>query len=155
MAKEDRSLVEAQKRVITLHDDHPDAVDLMLLYLYTLEVPNLERTGDAEKCMLLGDKYDLPALHDGGRKAIESSIQRNVPRWHALTDLGKRQWVDFFERVWSWQIKNAIGIRTLLFAYLASVADILIEDTLFQDLLWENRGFNLAFVKAVIKEAKG
>jgi len=69
---------EAETRTITLDNDDADGIDIMFVYLYTLEPPRSLSITDAEQCFLLGDKYALPALREAGYQQIMSSTECNV-----------------------------------------------------------------------------
>lgn len=79
---------------------------------------------------------------------------QRLNKWHTLSEEVKRRWVDFFDRLWRWTMTDAEKIRALLIHELGAVGESVLEYEPFQELLEVHPDFNLAFVRAVVKEAK-
>lgn len=131
-----------------------DGVDLMLIYLYTLEPPRISTIANAEQCYLLGDKYALPSLRTAGFQQIFSCIDRDIYRWNSLSEQQKTQWVDFLDRVWTWTMPDSLAIRLAMVHQLSGVGDLVIEYEPFQELLELHPDFNLALMRAMFKATK-
>jgi len=153
---------EAETRVVHLDEDDADGIDTMLVYIYTFETPNFydkKQVGShqfdaAEKCYLLGDKYDLPDFRDSGCQYILESIQDSLPAWKSRPIQTKLNWISFIRRLWSWEIEGSIGLRDALTTQLALIVHDVVKNESFLKLLRENEEFNLAFICALATPAK-
>ena len=134
----------------------------MLVYLYTLETPNFydkEQVGRngfdaAEDCYHLGDKYELPDFRDSACQHMLKCIQKRFRNWKIESRQVKSCWVYFIERLWSWEIEGSTRLRRTVVNQLVLIADDVIKNESFQELLHEHEEFNLAFIGALVTATK-
>lgn len=151
---------EAETQTIKLDDDRPDGVNVMLLYLYTLEVPDLsnkdvsphEFTGE-EQCFVLGDKYNLPILKEHGQSQLLQNVRDNLALWSTCSDQIKLNWINWLSRMWRWEQGGSEKIRGGAIEALMKISVSIIEHEAFQKLLKDNEDFNMAFLRALAKKA--
>ncbi|KAK5077707.1 hypothetical protein LTR70_001983 [Exophiala xenobiotica] len=156
----DSEFKESKTATITLDNDVPDGVDMLLVYLYTLELPNLAnkqvypQSGSAARdAYFLGDKYNLPCLRDHGRTTLIHQIRTRLNTWYEKEDAMKERWIRFIGKVWKWTIEDSDQVREAILDALMSTSQAIIEDGRFQALMKENEEFLMAFLRALAKKA--
>ncbi|KAK5077708.1 hypothetical protein LTR70_001984 [Exophiala xenobiotica] len=140
---------EAELRTITLNDDDAEGVDLMLVYLYTLEVSKLFDITTAEMCFTLGDKYDLQVFRTAGYEHLLSRLDWTI--WSLQDESAKTLFVAFLYQLWTWNMKDSDDLRAAVVQNFSRLGRALIEYEPFQKLLEVNAAFSLALVRALLK----
>lgn len=150
-------LQEAETRVVSLDGDDEESVDMLLLYLYTLESPICfcPRKGyfvHAERAYLIGDKYQLTALKAAGSNYMLASIRKNLrsPR-KEIPKARMAGWCGFFERLWKETFPDSDTMRKVLLENLVTISNLFMKEKQFQELLTENRVFAAEFTAALVK----
>lgn len=131
-------------------------MDALLVYLYTLELPDLDADHSgmtAIAAFRFGDQFGLPALRDVGRDKIVNAISRTHWRHPNASNQEKEDFVDLIDLAWTWAIEGVEDIKNAILRHLVHSADILIEREDFQALLDEHRDFRIALVKILAKKA--
>lgn len=146
---------ESQTHVVTLNDDPPEGVDVLLEYLYTLAKPNFgKRAGQrhirAEHAFTLGDKYGLPQLRSFGSQMLVQCVNSEFSTWHGKPDRIKQRMLGQIERIWSWQLEGSDFIRDICLWNLSrmpqSEPDSMMRDERFVALVSEQRQFSLDLI---------
>lgn len=133
---------------------------MLLVYLYTLELPDLANehvfpwpVAPARNAYFLGDKYNLPSLRDHGRTTLIHHVRTRLDTWYEKEDANKRRWILFIGKVWEWTITDSDQVREAVLDALMSTSKAIIEDERFQKLMKENEDFHMAFLRALVKRA--
>jgi len=154
-----REYQESETNTIKLDDDAPRSVEMLLLYLYTLAVPDFKdkqfggQWTAAEAAYKTGDRYGVPGLRDAGHSFMLSLINKDLATWHKSTDANQSSWIIRITRVWQWDNESAQDLRVAMIKSLVICSIAIIEDESFRQLLKDKEDFALAFLRAFTKEA--
>ena len=147
---------EAESRTINLDDDTADGVNLLLEFLYTLQIPTwgsgTVAFATAERAFFLGDKYGVPSLRDAGLSKLKEYVTNVTEAWVKYGAGVNVSWVNRFDGVWSWDQEGSGALRETIISALLPISKTVIELVEFQDLVWKNRDFGLAFMRAITAE---
>lgn len=136
-----------------LKDDNPDGVDILLLYLYTLQVPTFADLVSAENALLIGDKYNVPALRDAGRVQFTKLATTAVSRFASIPKPRQVTCIAWIEKVYRWEIECAKAINIAIMAAVVKVSMSIIEHEKFRDFINRDEGFRWAFLRALSEKA--
>lgn len=144
-------------RVLNLDADEEAAVDMMLVYLYTLEIPvafspQKGTFDDAEHAYLMGDKYQLSDLKLAGYNYMMASITTMLKESklqqdpHAVDD-----WTVFVKKLWVNDFPDAEHFQDIILDKLVDAAQFFMDNETFQDFIGENVEFNGDFMRALVR----
>lgn len=137
--------------VVDLKEDIPDAVEMMLLYLYTLELPDTDTYGVKE--YVIGDKYALSKLRDHGKCKLLNAIRITLPFFGKVPTTKKTGLIGVIKRTWAWTMTGSDELRqAILDALLKSPMSFVEHDEFFL-FQRENEDFQRAFLKALAGKA--
>lgn len=145
--------------MVELADDDPGAIDILLVYLYTLDTPEFSkpvRSGAiqrAEKAYVIGDKYQVLPLKRMGQRFMIELTRKFLWQWCDYEPLGRSGWVRSIRKVWSEEFPPANEIKAVYLEEMVGIAKHMVEEPAFQTLLRENLEFNLEFVRALAQKA--
>lgn len=122
---------------------------MLLLYLYTLELPAGRAFKSYEGAYVLGDKYGLPKLCKYGKRGILSSITRKLANFAGLLDKIRRHWLAWIRKMWKWTMSGANELKCAVLDALVTSAESVIEHEDFFKLAREDEQFHRAFLKTL------
>jgi len=116
--------------VIETNDDPPEGIDMYLLYLYTLQPPRLLTNITTLYALILGDKYNAPALGDVGKSYAIGKVADNLLST-TRNGIHIETWIHNIECYWSLKMPMADDIKAALLESIAMIADYLIVSAAF------------------------
>lgn len=126
----------------------------MLEYIYTLEIPELSTIADAKSAYMLGDKYNLPKLHQQGSIRLCALLRLCWNAWAQVDEALKGTFVFHFQDIFTWTHPGADRFKKVILDSFCQSASDAIEDTTFRHLLSQNKDFDLDFMRALAKSHK-
>lgn len=145
--------------LINLDDDRPDGVDILLLYLYTLEAPDFEKPAGTHavqrvlSAVIIRDKYQALVLKSAGQNYVLKRMRDCTLGWCNIQTSLRNQWIIFAWRIWSKEFPPADEMKAKLLEIMVGIAKYLIEEPAFQKLLRRDIDFSLEFVRAVVQKS--
>ena len=139
--------------MVQLKDDKPEGVDMLLLYLYTMQIPSFTEAKSAEDAFLIGDKYNVPALRAGGRKQLEELLTTELLEFASVSKPRHLSCIAWIEKVYTWEVEGAKEIKEAILVAVVKVSESIIEQEKLQDLIERNGEFRLTFLRALSKKA--
>ena len=148
---------ESETKVIDLSSDGEDAIGCLLLYLYTLTVPDSVKTSDmAGKAYSIGDKYGVPELHNAGKRyIIDKSIPAGLNKFQDLTEQMKKGWLSWIKSFWPQQTKGGAEIGEAIIKALLAQSQQVVAHPECDELLLSDEDFRCTFLRALAKKAAG
>lgn len=144
-------------RTITLDDDDEEAVEILLLHLYTLEDPTFQPASGsvrrAADVYVVSDKFQVQQLKAVARMYLSRLIRRNLPHWCEFCAQLKGKWIGSFEMFWSSDFPAIEEVRSAFLEQMVDFSKYMIEEPAFRKLLQENKEFNFDFITALAKKA--
>lgn len=138
-----------------LNDETDEEVDMLLLYLYTLDTPkftdkNLFNCPFRGACsaLKLGDKYGLPDLSKAGEDFLVGGFSSLTKSWHILSADSKSAWIEILGIIWAMEGDNTEIVGDASIKSLVEIGKDITEHEGFQDLCVGNSDFALAFLLA-------
>ncbi|KAK5094189.1 hypothetical protein LTR70_004239 [Exophiala xenobiotica] len=141
---------ESKTSIVTLDDDDPEGVQLLLEYLYTLDLTySCAKYG--EIAYLLGDKYGLLPLRTAGKNQLIRWFGKGTRVLDSLKDEKKAAYLYDLGRLWSWEMEDVTEIKDAVLAGLCiSVrSGPLLQHRGFQKFLRRNKDLSLELMMAL------
>lgn len=113
-----------------MDDDDPDEIEMLLLFLYTLEKPSLKgrATEKLLKGFVLADKYDVPELKNCIKDHLIKRIKYRLPRLPTVGPVMRRLCALWLVEIWSWPQPGADDIRNAALGLLPATVGSIVED---------------------------
>ena len=142
-----------------LNDETVEEVDMLLMYLYTLEEPNFLNKEvlqydciAAESALKLGDKYNLPALGTAGQLHLNDFFEHSFRVWPQLGDDCKEMGFECLTHLWELRYIGTENLRETAIKSLVHIAKDVVEHKSFETLCMANPEFAIAFSRALAKK---
>lgn len=149
---------ESESKIVEFVEETVAEVDMLLLYLYTLAIPDFTAAQDtyqvAESALKLGDKYNLSLLREEGRQSVISQHARCVFDWPVQQESLKETFITRLGVVWKAQHSEAEIVRQQILTTYVSIAESVLEFKPFQNLCAAEPELALAFMRAQVKQLK-
>ncbi|KAK5095968.1 hypothetical protein LTS08_007850 [Lithohypha guttulata] len=144
---------ESTAKVIEMNDDSPEGIDMYLLYLYTLQPPELSATNPALHALVIGGKYNAPILRDAGKIYTTNMVLRaSAPISTTQDRTDTEAWLRHIKCYWSQKMPIADDIKTALVESVFLISPYLIGLADFQGLLLEHSDLNIALIKEFLRQ---
>lgn len=131
----------------------------MLLYLYTLQLPNFDdlnlhpqRLSHAAKVHRIADKYCIEALRLAAKDYMLRRINNELPKCHSSSQVYQGAWVYHVKQFWLWEGSDGEELAGAVIRALVKTSVSIIENAEFQVLLSHYPDLNLTFVRALASE---
>lgn len=145
---------EAESREIKLDEDDQEAVAILLLYLYTLDIPTFEVPQNgcvkAWRAYVIGHKYGLTALE----AAAEAWYVRLVQRWTVSTEGQLLRSLFHVRRVYEHYQPGIQKLRIAITALLSTNAGNLLTLEAGRTVLQEYPDFTFDLLEAMSEKIK-
>lgn len=149
---------EAETKVVDLDEDDKESVDMLLLYIYTLENPFSfnplkGKFVEAERAYLIGDKYQMLGLRRAAKVFMVQLTEIVLKRpglSSTSTDIRARL-CSFLERLWTGKFLIRKTSKKWFLENLVQVSSLFMEEDRFVNFL-KNEAFNSNFVAALVKK---
>lgn len=144
--------------MIELKEDDPEAIDVLLVYLYTLELPNFHTPqylhGNGCQTMtnvfLVADKYDIKELRKASKAwLLTNNIGNHLHAIDAWSSAYQRSLIRMVEDIWTWEIHDAKDFQGPVITSLLRTSATIVEKKPFQALLDSNKDFRMAFIRGL------
>ena len=144
---------ESEKLVILLDDDEPEAVEAMLLFLYTFENPGLENMNDSRLCDIVdvAEKYGIHKLKSLVYNHLLQRVQSKLPELETMSPELKRGWASALADLWTEKVRDGDGIKKAAIEVLPQVVDALLQDAEAKKLLLGNMDLAADLLSAMAK----
>jgi len=162
MSSEARTTCQEPKiQEVKLDDDHPEAVEMLLLHLYTLQLPEAIKTAplvhvqlnELQMLFVIADKYAAFEMKERAKRLMIPAVSQGIAGLKGQTQetlaIWIPEWINWFDEVWMLPQTGADDIRHAAMVEIVKVADYLIEREDMKRLLSKNSAFAFDFVKAM------
>lgn len=132
----------------------------MLLYLYTLQLPDFDdinihpqRLQHATRVHRVTDKYCVEPLRLAAKEYMLRRINNELPKCRSSSPIFQSAWIHHVKNFWLWEGSDGEELSTAVINALVKTTTI-IENAGFQVLMSHYPEFNLAFVRALAMKAR-
>lgn len=136
-------------------------MDVVLLYLYTLQRPDFSNTKlfptpslTATAVFKLADKYNIPDLRIAAKEYFLNLVKTSLCHWYQCNAQNQGLWIAWLPIFFEWSMEGADEIRGAIIDALVKTSKSIIEDVSFQTVLISNPDVAVPLVKALATKAK-
>ena len=143
-----------------MKDDDPEAIENLLIYLYTLELPNIKKVKDEGArikifyhLILVADKYGADALRKEAEEYVVRQIKKCLPAFRHWKDKRKAAWMDWVRQCFTANddVKALGRVREAMVKELAAFGECLIQREDGKLLMDTNEDFRHGLIMAMSK----
>lgn len=152
MSLTDNCTQESAIRIIDLKEDDPEAVENLLEYLYTLEIPKCKNWKTNIQSLILADKYNISKLRVNLEEQMKMRIRVCLVEFGSASVEFKDLAMEIIVEVWECDIANRADIVAFIMKIILRDAKAFNAWEPFRELLSTRRDFMLAYVDALAAE---
>ena len=143
---------DAGPKGVRLDDEHPWAIDILLQYFYTLQVPELEDDGEPLAIFIVADKYDTQPFKTAAATELIRQTQADISDNLKLSgSCGRLSLANRLIDIWKLEQDGSDRIRDAVLEHMPTAITYMIQEKAARKVLLNNQALVKDLLDAMAK----